>query len=959
MMRIRVVNHDVGFDQRRHVTESTTTSNHHSGVTALNKLTKSQRFTFQLDAACSRHVSTLPLSACLLLTLLGFSAATTFAQSERVETAPTTPLVTASIASDRARFVAPGASVVQIRLEVFSSWGEKLFDSEFRRGNLIDWSATANREKSAVQPDESVLFVVTVRTLSGQLRQRHGLASLQGGVQGSRLSLRRVAREELSPPQAQAWEMSRQTLALGPLVALEPDAREGFAILSEEAMAAEPQAATVTAHDGQDGQLTSTTGALTFRTGDLFSGKEVERMRITPEGNIGIGIDKPAATLDVAGSIRASGALRVAGGIEFSDGTVLTSAGKAGRPNASSQVNPAATGTGSQDRIAKWTDNAGTLGDSIITETPGGFLGIGTASPTSLVNIQGTVPSFLGHMAAIRTTGSNNGFGLVMDAIGDGNNNLGLAVGGVPKAAFSWDNSRAFLGFVNFNYSAFDFSLRVNSNGSLTFHDGLNSAERFRITAAGNVGVGTTNPTTMLDVAGNIKASGSLTSATANVVNQFIVDTSTLVVDAANNRVGVGTLAPAVPLDVVGDINTTTRYNIGGSRVLSNAGLRNLFAGVGAGAVNTAGDNSFFGNNAGAANTGGGTNSFFGSSAGAANTTAQGNSFFGADAGRSNIGGQNNSFFGLEAGESNTNGFYNAFFGVAAGAANTTANGNSFFGYAAGQANVTGTQNSFFGERAGAANTASGNSFFGSTAGNANDEGESNSFFGSNAGLANISGDSNSFFGANAGANTNTSHNSFFGKDAGLANTGGDSLSFFGKGAGAANTNGSLNSFFGTEAGLGNTTGEPNSFFGARAGYSNIGGDENSFFGFGAGYSNISGNSNTFVGINAGFSNTSEHSNTFLGASSNGAAGVTNATAIGANAVVTQSNSLVLGNGVKVGAGTSAPKEKLHVLGGNILIDGVATNNNGLILKSPDGLTCAKLTIDNAGALVTTVITCP
>jgi hypothetical protein len=67
----------------------------------------------------------------------------------------------------------------------------------------------------------------------------------------------------------------------------------------------------------------------------------------------------------------------------------------------------------------------------------------------------------------------------------------------------------------------------------------------------------------------------------------------------------------------------------------------------------------------------------------------------------------------------------------------------------------------------------------------------------------------------------------------------------------------------------------------------------------------------------------------------------------------------VLGNGVKVGAGTSLPKEKLHVLGGNILIDGVATNNNGLILKSPDGLICAKLTIDNAGALVTTVITCP
>ncbi len=50
-------------------------------------------------------------------------------------------------------------------------------------------------------------------------------------------------------------------------------------------------------------------------------------------------------------------------------------------------------------------------------------------------------------------------------------------------------------------------------------------------------------------------------------------------------------------------------------------------------------------------------------------------------------------------------------------------------------------------------------------------------------------------------------------------------------------------------------------------------------------------------------SNTTENNNTFIGASSNGAAGITNATAIGANAVVTQSNSAVLGNnGVRIAA---------------------------------------------------------
>src|SRR5207237_234128 len=82
------------------------------------------------------------------------------------------------------------------------------------------------------------------------------------------------------------------------------------------------------------------------------------------------------------------------------------------------------------------------------------------------------------------------------------------------------------------------------------------------------------------------------------------------------------------------------------------------------------------------------------------------------------------------------------------------------------------------------------------------------------------------------------------------------------------------------------------------------------------------GNNKTFFGILSGLSNTTENNNTFIGCSSNGAAAITNATAIGSNASVTQSNSLVLGsintvNGAtsntKVGIGTTAPLTSLHV----------------------------------------------
>ena len=64
---------------------------------------------------------------------------------------------------------------------------------------------------------------------------------------------------------------------------------------------------------------------------------------------------------------------------------------------------------------------------------------------------------------------------------------------------------------------------------------------------------------------------------------------------------------------------------------------------------------------------------------------------------------------------------------------------------------------------------------------------------------------------------------------------------------------------------------------------------------------------NTFIGYLAGNANTTGSSNTYIGYMANGSAALTNATAIGANASVTSSNSLVLGNGVSVGIGVSNP----------------------------------------------------
>jgi hypothetical protein len=94
------------------------------------------------------------------------------------------------------------------------------------------------------------------------------------------------------------------------------DGDDAISILRE----GKERAVVVNAHDGTDGQVNSTSGALTFRTGNVFSNSEQEQMRITPEGRVGIGTKTPETTLDVAGTVRTTG------GIQFGDGTTLSSA---------------------------------------------------------------------------------------------------------------------------------------------------------------------------------------------------------------------------------------------------------------------------------------------------------------------------------------------------------------------------------------------------------------------------------------------------------------------------------------------------------------------------------------------------------------------------------------------------------------------------------------------------------
>lgn len=166
--------------------------------------------------------------------------------------------------------------------------------------------------------------------------------------------------------------------------------------------------------------------------------------------------------------------------------------------------------------------------------------------------------------------------------------------------------------------------------------------------------------------------------------------------------------------------------------------------------------------------------------------------------------------------------------------------------------------------------------------------------------------------------------------------TGGPSTGSFntylGFGAGSSSTsNASQNTFAGTNSGSLTTSGTRNSFFGARSGLSNDNGGANTFVGEGSGVLTTTGSENSFFGADSGQSNSTGSRNSYFGVWSGGLPGITDSSAIGYRAFATQSNTLILGsvngfNGAasspRVGIGTTAPTQQLHVVG-----DGLFTGN--------------------------------
>jgi hypothetical protein len=228
----------------------------------------------------------------------------------------------------------------------------------------------------------------------------------------------------------------------------------------------------------------SVTGSIQFQTG--FDGLVAfERMRITTDGNVGIGTNLPLYKLDVAGLINTSE------GIRFPDGTIQNTAASSG-----------------SDWLKNGSGNLYNMGN----------IGIGNLDPEVKLRIEADIPGG-NNQALIRLKNiSTHPLAAVSMALESNDGQYGAAFSytsntfaGIPDLNnfnVISANGRGFAVYTTKPFSSIRFYTNMDDNGII---------ERMRITGDGNVGIGINSPSYKLDVAGLIKTSEGIKFADGSV----------------------------------------------------------------------------------------------------------------------------------------------------------------------------------------------------------------------------------------------------------------------------------------------------------------------------------------------------------------------------------------------------------------------------------------------------------
>jgi hypothetical protein len=289
--------------------------------------------------------------------------------------------------------------------------------------------------------------------------------------------------------------------------------------------AADPDAGRISAQDGfLQIAASGASDFLQFATGGF-----TERMRITSAGNVGIGTNSPATTLDVLGATSDQIRLRT-------DSLLFYRFGR----NSSTGLMDF---WGSQTGFTGYT--FGGVDGERMRITSAGNVGIGTTNPGDSLTVART-----GATAASIGVRNNTGDSSILMVAQD-----------TGQSAITFSDQTATSGNITYLHSTDTF--RVRSEGVIFFMTG-GANERMRITSTGNVGIGTTTPATTLDVNGDVTITDKIIhSGDTDTAIRFPAADTVTVETAGSERlritstgnVGIGTSSPSTRLHVSG---TTT-----------------------------------------------------------------------------------------------------------------------------------------------------------------------------------------------------------------------------------------------------------------------------------------------------------------------------------------------------------------------------------------------------------------
>lgn len=209
------------------------------------------------------------------------------------------------------------------------------------------------------------------------------------------------------------------------------------------------------------------------------SGGTSGAVRITSAGNVGINETAPSQKLHVSGNIRVTGAYYDSANSAGTSGQILSSTGT-GTAWIAAPSGGGVSGSGTTNYVTKWTSGSA-VGNSVMYDN-GTNVGIGTTSPTSLLQVQGTPPATSGSMINVRDSdanGSNTSFsGIFFNSSPGTDYSIGKLSSG-PDGLFQIRNGNTGTGYLTINNS-------------------------------GNVGIGTTTPDAKLHVDGTVATNSAL-----------------------------------------------------------------------------------------------------------------------------------------------------------------------------------------------------------------------------------------------------------------------------------------------------------------------------------------------------------------------------------------------------------------------------------------------------------------